>query len=262
MIHLISHTNRGLYGPQLEALHRERRQQFIVERGWALSERDGGEYDCYDDERAVQLVGFSAGGEIEVACRLRPTSGGGLIPDVFPHLVAPTEAPPDEPGTFECTRYMSAASARGRAGFEARSKLHLAVVEHVRDSGGDRLLGFVDLPLLTHLRRFSGLRIRPVGLPAEYEEGGVTVAFEIGVTEDDLQEARRKLRLPSPQLFTAPAWLPAGMDVLALERSLTVLLHADEQHRRGLSEHLAVLVSGMRLQPDVDALMAELGRAA
>ena len=267
MIHLIEAANRRLYAAELAELHRERRRQFIEGRGWPLRVKDEGEYDAYDDETADHLVGFSTDGRIEAACRLRPTHRGGLIPDVFPHLVASSEPPPTAAGTWECTRYFS--TAPGRAGFEARSKLHLAMVEHVRDQGGLRLLGFVDLPYLTHLRRFSGLRIRPVGLPADYgegEAGGTTIAFEIGVTAEDLRATRERLRIPTRQLFVAPAWLPEDADVLTLERSARVLLAAPEaapaDARRRLAEQTAALAGEVVHHPDVATVMAELGAAA
>lgn len=262
MIHLIEPNTRHLYVETLAALHRERRRQFVEGRGWPLPVRDGGEYDAYDDDRSAYLVGFTADGALDAACRLRPSTAGGVIADIFPHLVADSEPPPSAPGTWECTRYFS--TAPGRAGFEGRSRLHLAMIEHVRDRGGDRLLGFVDLPFLTHLRRFSGLRIRPVGLPATYGEGvagGVTIAFEIGVAETDLLETRERLRLPERQLFSAPAWLPAGTDVLTLERAARVLLAGGEAARRELGQQAATLATASRPQ-DVESVFESLARAA
>ena len=263
MIHLIQAANRRLYTAELSELHRERRRQFIEGRGWPLQVRDDGEYDVYDDEAVDHLVGFSTDGRIEAACRLRPTHAGGLIPDLFRHLVASGEPPPAAAGTWECTRYFS--TAPGRTGFESRSKLHIAMVEHVRDQGGDRLLGFVDLPYLTHLRRFSGLRIRPVGLPAAYgegEAGGTTIAFEIGVAAADLEATRERLRIPTRQLFVAPAWLPEGADVMTLERSARVLLAAPEDARRQLVEQAAALADQVVHHPDPAAVMADMGAAA
>ncbi len=209
MIHLIDINNRHLYPQQIKAFHNERYLHFVVERGWPLRAVDGGEYDDYDDDHALYLVGLSLEGEIEVGCRIRTTAGGGVLPDVFPHLIANSEPAVEVPGVFECTRYFSANRARGRRGFEARSKLHLAMVELVRDLGGHRLLGFVDLPLLSHLRRFSGLRIRPVGLPAPYD-GGVTIAFEIGVEEEDLQTTRSLLQFRPGNCLWRPLGFRAG----------------------------------------------------
>ncbi len=261
MIHLIDDQNRHLYEQQLEEFHRERNRQFVIERGWPLRSVNGGEYDDYDDDLALYLIGFSLDGEIEVGCRVRPTAWGGVLPDVFPHLIAESEPSVKEPGTFECTRYFSANSARGRRGFEARSKLHLAMIELVRDMGGHRLLGFVDLPLLTHLRRFSGLRIRPVGLPAPYD-GGVTIAFEIGVEEGDLRTTQKLLQIPTRQLFIAPTWLPIGTDVLSLAQAVTVMLSAPLENKGALVAAVRQTLPSVVFQPDVDDLMIKLAAQA
>jgi len=122
----------------------------------------------------------------------------------------------------------------------------------------------VDLPFLTHLRRFSGLRIRPVGVPAPYgagEAAGVTVAFEIGVSADDLNTTRGRLRLPGRQLFAAPSWLPPGTDVHTLERSARVLLSAPEASQAELRNTAARLARAAEMT-DIDHILDELGPAA
>ena len=262
MIHLISATNAHLYREQIATFHAARRRHFIFERGWPLEEREGGEFDAYDDEHSLVLLGLSGDGDLEVACRLRRTTAGGLIPDIFPHLIAETEGDGREEGTFECTRYFTTGAARGRRGFEQRSRLHVAMVEAVRDRGGRRLLGFADLLLLTHLRRFSGLRLKPIGLPFPYdEEGNVTVAFEIGVSQGDLEETRRRLEIPTRQLFEAPAWLPETVDVIALEQAAATLIEADASARATLRE-VARRASRVRHQPDVEGVMSRLSGMA
>ena len=84
MIHLVTHKNRGLYEREMRDFHLERRQQFIVERGWRLAERDGGEFDDYDDDRALYLFGFSheENWRWDVACGLPPTVA--CCPTSFP----------------------------------------------------------------------------------------------------------------------------------------------------------------------------------
>jgi acyl-homoserine lactone synthase len=258
MIHLITVANRHLYEAQLRAMHAERKRQFVDARGWRLPVRDGGEYDQFDDEKAVYLLGFDMAGEISVAARLRPTLSGGVIPDIFPHLILDAEASIRAADIFECTRYFTTGRHRGLRGFEARSRLHIALIEAVQDLNGQRLIGLVDLDLLTHLRRFSGLRLRPLGLPAPYDEGGVTIAFEIGVTSQDLEHARKVLQIAHRQLFVAPNWLPAGVDVLAIERSTSVLLAAPEPQRRDLTDRAARVAADIVYQPDIAALMAGL----
>jgi acyl-homoserine lactone synthase len=258
MIHLISAANRHLYTAQIRAMHAERKRQFVDARGWRLAVRDGGEYDQFDDDEAIYLLGFDTAGDISVAARLRSTLSGGVIADIFPHLVLAEEPPIRAADTFECTRYFTTGHNRGQRGFEARSRLHISLIEAVQGLGGRRLIGLADLDLLTHLRRFSGLRLRPLGLPAPYDEGGVTIAFEIGVGCDDLQQARTTLQIAHRQLFIAPDWLPAGVDVLALERSTSVILAAPERQRRDLSDRVTRLAADIVYLPDVAGFMANL----
>jgi acyl-homoserine lactone synthase len=258
MIHLITAANRHLYAAALQAMHVERRRIFVDGRGWKLPVRDGGEYDQFDDDEALYLVGFDRDGELCVSARLRPTLSGGVIPDVFPHLVLDGGESVRAADTFECTRYFTTGPSRKLRGFEARSKLHISLIEAVRDLGGQRLIGLADLDLLTHLRRFSGLRLRPLGLPAPYDEGGVTIAFEIGVASQDLDYARAMLQIPHRQLFVAPDWLPTGVDVLALERSTRVLLAAPAVQRRDLCDQVSRLAADIVYQPDVSAFIANL----
>ena len=212
MIHCITVANRHLYAAELGDLHQRRAECFIDERGWPLTRTAEGEFDAYDDAAAAYLVAFSPDRSVAAACRIRPTEGGGLIPDHFGHLVSDAERPLRVAGTYECTRYFCVPDMRGAAGLAARSAIHIALIEHMIDVGGDRLVGFVDLPLLTHLRRFSGLRIRPIGLPSAYDGGAMTIAFEIGVTAADLVETRQKLSQRGRQLFVAPPWIEGSTD--------------------------------------------------
>ncbi len=64
MIHLVNSSHRHLYGRELDEFHRERHRQFVIERGWPLRSVDGGEYDDYDDDKALYLVGLSLDGDI------------------------------------------------------------------------------------------------------------------------------------------------------------------------------------------------------
>lgn len=82
------------------------------------------------------------------------------------------------------------------------------------------------------------------------------------MTEADLERTRGRLQIATRQLFVAPAWLPAGADVLTLERSARVLLAGPEDARRELVGHAAALAARVVHQPDLEAVMAELGRAA
>ena len=231
MIHLITAANRHVYRDEIAAIHAERRRAFVEERGWDLTVVDDGEYDAYDDDLAAHLVGFDDQGGIAVFCRIRSTQTGGVIPDHFPHLIASGEPDPRTAGVFETTRYYCAPHLRGAAGQSLRSDLHVAMIEHVRDRGGHRLLGFVDLPLLTHLRRFSGLNLRPVGLPAPYGDDQFTIAFEIGVGEADLAQTRERLGVTGRRLLEADAAVGPDFDPHLWEATMVRMLALSESEQ-------------------------------
>lgn len=202
MIHLITAGNRSVYAEELKALHAARRECFILEKGWPLTERDGGEYDPYDDDRAAHLVGLADDGRIAVSCRLRSAETGGVIPDLYPHLLASGEPPAGSPGDYECTRYFASPWARRERGALVRARLHVALVEHAQDQGAKRLMGLTDVHLLSYLQQTSGLRLRALGPPAA-DGDAQTIGFEIGVTRQDLEDTRRRLNLPERQLHRA-----------------------------------------------------------
>lgn len=261
MIHLVHQRNRHLYPEHLREMHRQRFEHFIVERGWPLSERDGGEYDQYDDEAAMYLLAFSPEGQVCASARYRSTERTSLIADIFPELIAPQELPVKAKGMYEATRYCVAKGFRGAAGFALRSRLHIAVIELMRDLGARRLLGFMDFEFIPYFRKFSGMRLRPIGLPQPYDDG-VTLAFEIGVGEQDLSFAQSTLRLAGRQLFEAPSWLPSQADPQALAQTTEILINADAEIRRSVLDTVREQSTRLAQDEDIPGLIAELSKRA
>lgn len=261
MIHLVHSANRRLYAEHLRQMHRQRHDHFIVERGWSLTERDGGEYDQFDDDEAMYLLGFSPDGEVCVSARYRSTHSTSLIADIFPELIAPHELPVKAAHMYEATRYCAAKGFRGAAGFGVRSQLHVAVIELMNDLKARRLLGFMDLDFIPYFRKFSGMRLRPIGIPQAYDEG-VTLAFDIGVGPEDLAFAQSTLRIGTRQLFEAPAWLPSQADPLALAATTEILINADPDVRRHVAATVREQAANLAQREDIPALMAELAKRA
>ena len=117
MIHIITSENRHLYGPQLWAMHEERRRQCVEKNGWVdLVVLDGGEVDDYDDHRAMYLLGFDDDMQLEVGLRLRPTEDRCMLADKFAHLIAPGETPKKGPDVWEATRLFTTETYRKRKG--------------------------------------------------------------------------------------------------------------------------------------------------
>jgi acyl-homoserine lactone synthase len=223
MIHLICAENRHLYEDVLAQMHQARAEYFVKRRGWInLSVQDGLEYDEYDNESTVYLVGFDDDRSIAVSTRLVPADNGCLLADKFPHLVS--EGPVKGPGVYELSRYFVSRRRRGPAGFAIRSQLNVATLEAVLERGATRVVSCTDLYIMSTLR-FTGWRVRPIGLPAAYDEG-TAAAFEIGCRQGDLGRIRRILRLAGRQLFQAPAWLPRGSNVLAIAEAIGLILNA------------------------------------
>jgi acyl-homoserine lactone synthase len=258
MIHLICAENRHLYEQVLAEMHQARTEYFVKGRGWTnLAVEDGREHDAYDAE-AIYLIGFEEDGSIAVSVRLLAADHGCLLSDVFPHLVS--EGPVRGPGVWEMSRYFAARKRRGPPGFAMRSALHVAVLETVVERGARRLVGFTDVHIMT-LLRYTGWKVRPIGVPAAYDEG-TAAAFEIGCQYEDLEAAQRILRLSGRQLFQAPGWLPRGADVHAIAQATGLILNAPKPVRQPILEAVRDAEARWVPQGDVEQLIARLGERA
>lgn len=188
MIHVVTAENRRLYAGALAEMHRLRRTCCDDERGPAdLVIRDGGEYDAFDDRRAIYLMSLGPEGRVGCAMRLRPTVSGSLLTGCFPRLLAPDEAGIDAPDTWEISRYFAAPHCLGPSGVAIRAEIRLAALETVHARGGRRLAGVVELAVLPRLISATGWRIRTLGLPAPTTRG-VVQAIEIEVTEAAIED--------------------------------------------------------------------------
>jgi acyl-homoserine lactone synthase len=260
VIHLICAENRHLYEDVLAEMHRARTEFFVKGRGWTNLEVQGGlEQDAYDNDDTLYLVGFDSDGGIAVSARLLPADNGSVLGDCFPHLV--TDGPAKGPGVFELSRYFAGPSLRGPKGFWLKSRMNVAVVEAVVERRGKRLVAFTDLHLLS-LARYTGWQVKPIGLPAEYDEG-TAVAVEIACEPADLEKMRDAVQLPERQLFAAPGWLPAGTDVHALAAATNLIVNAPAAIRQPVVETVARTWESFRPERDMNEVLARMGwRAA
>jgi N-acyl-L-homoserine lactone synthetase len=188
MIHVVTSINATLYRDALAEMHALRKQHFVDERGWKLDVIDGGEYDCYDDARAVYFLALSSEGWVEVSIRARSADDRCLLTDVFPHMIDPKEEPLNAPGVWELTRYFAVSAARGRSGKKRRAELRLAVLKYVRGRGAHKLVSMTDTYFLPPLLR-CGWTVRLLGPPSPYPEGEA-IAFEIDCTLEGIARMR------------------------------------------------------------------------
>lgn len=188
MIHIVTAANRPRYAPALAHMHRQRKEIFVDAYGWKLSVRDGGEYDEFDDARAVYFLALDDDGVPLCSTRLRPADDGSIIENHFPYLLAPDEPRLTDGRTWEFARAVAVGPYRGAGGAKAKAELRLAMLEHALAEGCDRFVGFMDVTGIPHLDS-TGWWYRYVGLPAPYAEG-TAIAFEVEVSEAAIAHKR------------------------------------------------------------------------
>ena len=200
MIHIITSENRHLYGPQLWAMHEERRRQCVDKNGWVdLVVLDGGEIDDYDDHRAIYLLGFDDDMRLEVGLRLRPTDDRCMLADKFPDLIAPGETPKKGPDVWEATRLFTTETYRRHKGPRRGQRVFecwAAAFELALRRDVTRFVGMIDMQLYPGILN-SPIDTRLVGIPRPYAFG-LVAGSEIAVSRDLLNRVLEAIGLESP----------------------------------------------------------------
>jgi acyl-homoserine lactone synthase len=215
MLHLINADNCHL--PQnvelLEQSYRVRYDIYVNGRGWkALTRPDEREIDQFDTSDATYLL-WADEDEVVAGARFVPTHLPHLMSDIFPHTVTLGEIP-HTPKVWEVTRLFTSRSGKSKA--------------NRRNVTGEVLCGMFEMGLHYELEsisvvcdtffmpRFleSGVQIRPLGLPTQYDEG-ICIACIIPVSLAQLAAARGGRR--GTVLFDVDA-APVLHDSVPLER--------------------------------------------
>ncbi len=223
MIHIITSENRHLYGPQLWAMHEERRRQCVEKNGWVdLVVLDGGEVDDYDDDRAIYLLGFDDDMRLEVGLRLRPTDDRCMLADKFPHLIAPGETPKKGPDVWGATRLFTTEVYRDRKGPGRGQRVFevwAAAFEHALRHGVTRFVGMIDMQLYPGILN-SPIDTRLVGIPRAYQYG-VAAGSEIAVSPELLARVLESICRESPLGYEVDALdMMAFGDLAAVQRQV------------------------------------------
>lgn len=224
MIHIITSENRHLYGPQLWAMHEERRRQCVDKNGWVdLVVLDGGEVDDYDDHRAIYLLGFNDDMELEVGLRLRPTDDRCMLADKFGYLIAPGETPKKATDVWEATRLFTTEAYRKRKGpgrGERVFECWAAAFELALRRGVNRFVGMIDMQLYPGILN-SPIDTRLVGIPRPYAYG-VVAGSEIAVSRELLDRVLEAIGRESPIGYEIDTLdMMAFGDLAAVQRQVT-----------------------------------------
>lgn len=202
-VHVVTAANRGGYGIELAAMHRQRRALFVDALGWrGLSVTNGEERDGYDTAGATYLLAIDGAGAVRGSLRLLPTTGPHMLSDVFPDFV--TGLPPRGPAILEWTRHAPGLPDWPPAVNEAaRIALHLGVLEYAAAHGVVAFTAIMET-WLARRARLMGWACAPIGPQRSYGEGEA-VAVLNPVRPGHLEALRAKTGRRSPVLVTQSA---------------------------------------------------------
>jgi acyl-homoserine lactone synthase len=219
MLHVVTNENSDLYANELEQSYRLRHQVFVKERKWTdLARPDEREIDQFDDASAIYLLALEGANDRKVVggCRLVPTTGPYLLPDVFPALAQ--QPVPRGPNVFEWGRLYVTPARREGSGARRHTLsrttciIIAGMVEYCLDEGIDELAVVSEmffLPLFLGL----GLQPKPLGLPDDIE-GVPTIAYTLVPSEEALEKIREVHGFETPVLAKSGITRPAVRPVL------------------------------------------------
>jgi N-acyl-L-homoserine lactone synthetase len=185
MLHVCTHRNRALYARQLDQMHRQRNELFVVTRGWNLQVRDGGEYDEGDDERAVYLLALDEAGGCFSSIRVRPADDFSMVIDNMPHHVAgDARALRADPGLWEMARWINVGGDPA-----AGQEIRIGLVEYLLARGANQCLALPDVDMMAYALRI-GWRVQALGGPLPYPEGGTAIAVSLPITAEEVEHLR------------------------------------------------------------------------
>ncbi len=196
MLHLITYDNRSLYERDIDALHRARKAVFVDELGWRLSVRDGMEFDEYDDDRAMHIVGFDSDENVAMGIRIRPADDRSMLGDHFAHHLPAGMRPIGDGRTWEVSRGFCRERGLRRGAMMRKAACMLAPLEIALEAGIDRYVGFTDVRMLS-LYYHVGWKLSLLGDPQPYGEGD-GVAYEAEVSATVVADIRRAWGIPAP----------------------------------------------------------------
>ena len=185
MIHICHAGNRHLYRRQLAEMHAQRFELFVKVKGWNLSVRGGGEYDDGDDDRAIYLLSIDEDGGCYGSIRVRPADDFSMVIDRMPHHVAGEAAAlREDPNLWEMARWINI-GADPKAGQEFR----IGLIEYLLRRGASQCLALPDVSMMAYAIR-TGWRLKALGPPLPYPEGGVAVAVSLPITTEEAAQLR------------------------------------------------------------------------
>jgi N-acyl-L-homoserine lactone synthetase len=203
-VHVVSAANRQLYLDEIEAMHRQRYQLFVEERGWrALESSDRLDIDEFDNENATYLIALDGVGVVAGSARLIPSWRPNMLKDLYPEYC--TRDVPVGPGVWEWSRHATPGKHAPRSvALRTQLLLNLAVLEFGLSRGVERVYGVLEtelMPWTAHL----GWQSQVLGPPRAYGEG-YAIASISPVTQQHLQSLRSEAEFDGAVLIEVPGF--------------------------------------------------------
>lgn len=217
-IHLITNNNQLAYKNELIKLHRARKEVFVDELGWKLDIEDGLEYDEYDDDRAMQVVGFDFQEDVAMSVRFRPTDDRAMLTDHFSHVLSDPHAVITGPEIWEVSRGFCREMGRKHHNLLRKAACMLAPLEVARAAGVNAFVGFSDVRVINFFLNI-GWKLEFLGDAVPYGEGD-GIAYKVEVSDEAIDHMRKMWGLPKPSyLYLQPEQLD-GMNPLVYAAEL------------------------------------------
>lgn len=194
MVYVITKNNRGIFGRELDSMHRDRKQVFVDKLKWNIPVVDGiYEKDQFDSEEAVYIVAADPHtGQHHASLRMMPSMGAHMLRDVFPSLCE--DGVPTGPDIWEMTRIcISPALARADA-HKNLGLIWLGAVEFGVQMGIRTITGLTHAQLISNILA-AGIDIEPLGPPKMFD-GMQFGALQVRVSETVLARERKRLEHP------------------------------------------------------------------
>jgi acyl homoserine lactone synthase len=150
-----------------ERMYRLRYEVFHERLRWDVTTLDGLEYDRFDDNDSVYMLTTGANDSVSGGWRLRPTTRGYMLRDVFPQLLNGHPAPEDL-GIWEISRFAVEAAGGARPGALSLSRSARALfVDAWKFAAQHGIFRYVLVTSLALERLLvaSGLRLQRFGPP-------------------------------------------------------------------------------------------------
>ena len=208
MLHVVTRENRHLYQREMLDQHRLRHQVYIVERKWdGLQDRDGLEYDQFDDDDTIYFLKIE-NGQVIGGHRMYPTSKPHLMSHVCSQL-ANVRGVPSGPEIFEWTRLYIKRERRdgGRFGSAVIGELFAAGMQYALDEGIQELSLQFEAYWFPRLQQ-QGWKIKPLGLPTLIKNDW-WIGATIPITDEVVRATRAFYDIRGPLLVRRGITQPA-----------------------------------------------------